>query len=87
MCTGGGFYHMFRVSWVQRNVKTRSWVRSVTGNNRKQAPISGDALFNIKHMTSELAKVSIFCHFQKNIHSQQFVKAKKFTPKGLITCP
>ena len=29
MFMGGGFYHMFNVSWVQRYVKTRSWVRSV----------------------------------------------------------
>ena len=31
MFRGGGFDHkvMFSVSWVQKNVKTRSWVRSV----------------------------------------------------------
>ena len=29
MFRGGGFYYMFSVSWVQRKVKTRSWVKSV----------------------------------------------------------
>ena len=36
-----------------------------TGKCRKQASISGDAVLNVKYMTSEVAKVSIFCHFQK----------------------
>ena len=52
----------------------------------KHAPSSGDALFNIKHMTSELPKVSIFCHFKKyppglpDIFSRDLVKQNKIHP-------
>ena len=32
-------------------------------------------------MTSELAKILIFCHSQKNIHSLDLVKPTKSTPR------